>query len=84
MAGSGWETLPFGQLTENFDSIRVPVKEADRRPGRYPYYGASGIVDYVDSYLLDGEFLLAWIPTEPFGPNTIGRDVSFWRESTAD
>lgn len=53
-----WRERPLGELTENFDSIRVPVKEADRRAGPYPYYGASGIVDYVDGYLLDGEYLL--------------------------
>lgn len=56
--GGEWSTAPFGQLVENFDSIRVPVKEADRKPGRYPYYGASGVVDHVDSYIFDGEYLL--------------------------
>ena len=56
--GAEWSTAPFGQLVENFDSIRVPVKEADRKPGRYPYYGASGVVDHVDSYIFDGEYLL--------------------------
>jgi type I restriction enzyme, S subunit len=55
---SEWRTRSLGDLTDNFDSIRVPVKEADRRPGPYPYYGASGIVDYVDGYLFDGEYLL--------------------------
>jgi type I restriction enzyme S subunit len=34
------------------------VKENDRKPGPYPYYGASGIVDRVDGYLFDGEYLL--------------------------
>ena len=53
-----WAQRPLGELTENFDNIRVPVKEADRRAGSYPYYGASGIVDYVDGYLFDGEYLL--------------------------
>ena len=53
-----WRERLLGELTENFDGRRVPVKEADRRPGPYPYYGASGIVDYVDSYLFDGEYLL--------------------------
>ena len=57
MAGE-WRELPLGDLTENLDSIRVPVKEADRRAGPHPYYGASGIVDYVDNYLFDGEYLL--------------------------
>ena len=53
-----WCERPLGELTENLDSLRIPVKEADRRTGPYPYYGASGIVDYVDSFLFDGEYLL--------------------------
>ncbi len=36
----------------------MPVKESDRRPGPFPYYGASGIVDRVDRYIFDGEYLL--------------------------
>jgi type I restriction enzyme, S subunit len=58
MEVNGWPTLPLGELTENFDSRRVPVKEADRKPGPYSYYGASGIIDRVDDYLFDGEYLL--------------------------
>lgn len=53
-----WCERPLGELTENLDSLRIPVKEADRRTGPYPHYGASGIVDYVDSFLFDGEYLL--------------------------
>jgi type I restriction enzyme S subunit len=58
MGVNGWPTLALGEVIENLDSRRVPVKEADRRPGPYPYYGASGIVDHVDDYLFDGEYLL--------------------------
>jgi type I restriction enzyme S subunit len=58
MAGEDWPLVPLGELTENFDGRRVPVKENDRKPGPYPYYGASGIVDRVDGYLFDGEYLL--------------------------
>jgi type I restriction enzyme S subunit len=58
MGNSDWELYTLGDLTENFDSIRVPVKEADRKKGQYPYYGASGIIDMVDGYLFDGEYLL--------------------------
>ena len=58
MAGEDWPHLPLGELTENLDGRRVPVKEIDRKPGPYPYYGASGIVDRVDGYLFDGEYLL--------------------------
>jgi type I restriction enzyme S subunit len=57
MAGD-WGERCLGELTDNFDSRRVPVNEADRRRGPYPYYGASGVVDHVDGYLFDGEYLL--------------------------
>ena len=57
MAGE-WCECPLGELTDNFDGIRVPVREADRRTGLYPYYGASGVLDHVDSYLFDGDYLL--------------------------
>ena len=50
--------VKLGDLTVNLDTKRKPVKEADRKPGPYPYYGASGIVDYVDGYIFDGEHLL--------------------------
>jgi type I restriction enzyme S subunit len=53
-----WPERTLGELTENFDGVRVPVKEADRRAGPYPYYGASGVVDHVDAFLFDGEYLL--------------------------
>jgi type I restriction enzyme S subunit len=53
-----WQNRPLGELTDNFDGMRVPVKQADRRPGLYPYYGASGIVDHVDGFTFDGEYLL--------------------------
>ena len=48
----------LGELIDSYDSIRVPVKKSDRRAGRYPYYGASGVIDHVDGYLFDGEYLL--------------------------
>lgn len=53
-----WIDYKLGDVTENFDFKRVPVKKPDRSPGPYPYYGASGIVDRVDKYIFDGEYLL--------------------------
>lgn len=55
-----WPTEPFGELTNSFNNTRKPVKEGDRRnmQGPYPYYGATGIVDYVNDYRLDGTYLL--------------------------
>lgn len=38
--------------------MRKPITAAKRKAGSYPYYGASGIVDYVDNYIFDGEYLL--------------------------
>ncbi|MGA4324011.1 restriction endonuclease subunit S [Ectopseudomonas hydrolytica] len=55
---SEWVYAKLGDLTINFDTKRKPVKEADRKAGPYPYYGASGVVDYVDGYIFDGEYLL--------------------------
>lgn len=55
---SEWQYAMLGELTINLDTRRKPVKEADRKPGPYPYFGASGIVDNVDGYLFDGEHLL--------------------------
>ena len=55
---SEWEIFSIGQLTVNHDSRRIPVKGPDRKPGIFPYYGASGIVDWVDQYIFSGEFLL--------------------------
>lgn len=42
------------------DSRRIPVSSADRarRDKKYPYYGAQGIVDYIDGYLFDGQYVL--------------------------
>ena len=53
-----WTTSRFDELSINFDRKRRPVKELDRRPGPYPYYGASGVVDHVDDYIFDGDYLL--------------------------
>ncbi|WP_116644339.1 restriction endonuclease subunit S [Salinivibrio sp. HTSP] len=51
-----WKTL--GELAENLDSKRKPITSGLRERGNIPYYGASGIVDYVKDYIFDGDFLL--------------------------
>jgi type I restriction enzyme, S subunit len=55
---SDLKTYTVGEVTVNYDSRRVPVAASERKSGPYPYYGASGIVDSVDSYLFDGDYLL--------------------------
>lgn len=51
-----WKNL--GNLAENLDSKRKPITSGLRDAGEIPYYGASGIVDYVKDYIFDGDFLL--------------------------
>jgi len=55
-----WKVQPLGKVVINHDSRREPVKQDDRniRHGRYPYYGASGIIDHIDDYIFEGTFLL--------------------------
>ncbi|QIK72601.1 restriction endonuclease subunit S [Propioniciclava coleopterorum] len=50
--------LSLGEILDNFDSKRVPVTASQRIAGPYPYYGASGIVDWVDGFLFEGDYLL--------------------------
>lgn len=50
------KTLP--EISENLDSRRIPITGSVREKGIYPYYGASGIVDYVKDYLFDEDILL--------------------------
>lgn len=54
----GYEWVPFGNIGVNFDSKRRPVTKSDRHAGAIPYYGASGIVDYVKDYIFDDDYLL--------------------------
>lgn len=55
-----WEVRPLAEVVEFLDGRRRPVKDSDRAKmrGDIPYYGASGIVDYVNDYLFDEELIL--------------------------
>jgi len=52
-----WETKTLAELAENLDNRRVPVTEKDRTKGNIPYYGASGIVDYIHDFIFDADLL---------------------------
>ena len=54
----GWEQRKLDDVVEFLDTMRKPLEGAKRIPGPHPYYGASGIVDYVDGYLFDEELIL--------------------------
>lgn len=55
-----WSESPLGYVAEFLDGKRKPIKESERAKikGEYPYYGASGIIDYVNDYTFDDEIIL--------------------------
>jgi len=69
----GWEWKPIEELCKILDRLRKPISQKNRINGEYPYYGATGIVDYVDDYIFDEKLLL------------IGEDGAKWgaNENTA-
>lgn len=64
-----WEIKKLGEVCEILDHLRVPITKKDRREGVYPYYGASGVQDYVDSYIFDGRYLLVGEDGAKWGAN---------------
>lgn len=54
----GWKYVTLPEISKNLDNFRKPVTKSKREEGIYPYYGASGIVDYVDGYLYNEDILL--------------------------
>ena len=56
--GDGWVETTVEKLSTNLDCRRVPITKNVRKSGEYPYYGASGIVDYVADYIFEGDTLL--------------------------
>lgn len=55
---NGVEFKPLGEVCEILDSKRKPVSKGQRINGKYPYYGANGVLDYVSDFIFDGTFLL--------------------------
>lgn len=55
-----WEVKKLGDISVFHDGKRIPLSTGERlkRQGQFPYYGASGIIDYVDDYIFDGEYIL--------------------------
>lgn len=55
---SKWEALFLPEISRNLDNKRIPITRTVRTDGKYPYYGATGIVDYVSNFIFDGNYLL--------------------------
>ncbi len=56
----GWRVGTIGDLIEIHDAKRVPLsaREREQRRGKFPYYGATSVMDHVDDFLFDGIFVL--------------------------
>lgn len=57
---SNWKIVSLEDIFINKDNMRVPIKSSDRKKisGKIPYYGASGIIDYVDRHIFDEPIML--------------------------
>lgn len=55
-----WTVEKLGNVVNLFDSKRIPLSQMNRQnmEKNYPYYGANGVIDYVESYIFNGKYLL--------------------------
>lgn len=55
-----WEEKQLSEIADFLDNKRIPLSESQRklRQGDFPYYGASGIIDFIDDYIFEGEYVL--------------------------
>lgn len=56
----GWGSISIGAITNCFDTKRIPLSGQERKlkRGDIPYYGATGIMDYVDEAIFEGDYVL--------------------------
>ncbi len=52
-----WKIKTLENVADNLDSKRVPITSEMREKGTIPYYGASGVIDYVKDFIFDGNLL---------------------------
>lgn len=51
------DIVSLGEVVNFRNDLRTPISKVDRIPGKYPYFGASGIIDWIDSFNVEGCFL---------------------------
>jgi type I restriction enzyme, S subunit len=61
-ADETWEVGRLGDVISIYDSQRIPLSSMERakmKSGKlYPYYGAATVMDYINKYIFDGEYIL--------------------------
>jgi type I restriction enzyme S subunit len=58
LAKAAYPVKPLAEVAYFLDSRRKPVKESERKPGPYPYYGANGQIGTIDQYIFDEPLVL--------------------------
>jgi type I restriction enzyme S subunit len=55
-----WEvkSIRYAFRFRNYQRIPISASEREGRQGEFPYYGASGIIDYVEGYIFDEPLIL--------------------------
>lgn len=55
-----WQVLKIGYIFQNLDYLRQPISSENRERNnpQYEYYGASGVIDKIDSYNVNDKVLL--------------------------
>ena len=72
-----WQIKKLGEVVDVFDNLRKPINSTERlkrisgknTKDLFPYYGATGQVGWIDSYLTEGEFILVGEDGAPFLDN---------------
>lgn len=67
----GWQKKYLGDICDILDSRRKPITKSDRTSGEYPYYGATGVLDYVEGFIFDEPLVL------------VGEDGAKWESGAA-
>jgi type I restriction enzyme S subunit len=55
---SKWQVKKLGELCEVLDKLRKPITKRDRIEGEYPYYGATGILSYINNFIFSEKLVL--------------------------
>lgn len=66
---SRFKLYKLGEIVEILDHMRVPLSKNERISGNIPYYGATGIIDYVEKHIFDEQLVLIGEDGAKWGAN---------------
>lgn len=81
-----WEVKPLYQLCDILNKKTKCITSDNRTKGIYPYYGAGGIIDYIDDYIFDERLLLMTYKGSTWGafkPTAYIAEGKYWVATTA-